>query len=396
MSIQQKLVTFRSELVAHHIERHDEVYVTLAALLSREHIALIGPPGTAKSMLTNSICRSIEGASYFEWLFGKFTTPEEFLGPLSIKGLQNDQYRRVTTGKIPESHIVFADEVFKSNSASLNELLPIMNERKFFNDGKAHDVPLLMLVGASNELPTDKEELSALWDRFLFRKIVGYIHEDSNFISMLKLRGDFVPSETITIEEIMEAQGDVDNVEMSDEMYELLANIRSEMILDGMVVSDRRYKKSCQVLRASAYLAGRDAVDQDDFSILKHVLWENPAHYREVERLILNRTNPTEREALEIMEQAAEIRQEMREAVRTAKAQGGEAETKLSRQGVEWFQKAKTLGKKARELQNRVKASGKEVPKVDETKAFAVQVLKDIASEALGMDVSGLEDISEG
>jgi hypothetical protein len=96
------------------------------------------------------------------------------------------------------------------------------------------------------------------------------------------------------------------------------------------------------------------------------------------------------------MEQAAEIRQEMREAVRTAKAQGGDAETKLSRQGVEWFQKSKTLGKKSKELQHRVKASGKEVPKVDEAKAFVVQVLKDVAAEALGMDVSGLEEITEG
>jgi MoxR-like ATPase len=396
LSTQQKLATFRSELVAHHVERHDEVYVTLAALLSREHIALIGPPGTAKSMLTNSICRSIEGATRFEWLFGKFTTPEEFLGPLSIKGLQNDQYRRVVTGKIPEAHIVFADEVFKSNSASLNELLPIMNERQFFNDGQAHDVPLLMLVGASNELPTDKEELSALWDRFLFRKIVNYIHEDSNFIRMLQQEETFKPSANITITEVMEAQEDVDNVEMSDDMYELLANIRSEMQLDGMIVSDRRYKKATQVLRASAYLAGRDSVDQDDFSILKHVLWEQPQNAREVERLILNRTNPTEREALEIMEQAAEVRQEMREQVRLAKAQGGDAETKLSRQGVEWFQKSKTLGKKGKELQNRVKASGKEVPKVDEARAFVIQVLKDVASEALGMDISSLDDLTEG
>jgi polyhydroxyalkanoate synthesis regulator phasin len=95
---------------------------------------------------------------------------------------------------------------------------------------------------------------------------------------------------------------------------------------------------------------------------------------------------------LELIEQAAEIRQEMREMLRQAKAQGGEAEAKLNRTGVEWFQKAKTLGKKSKELDNRVKASGKQVPKVEEARAFCVQVLKDIASEALGMDVSALDD----
>lgn len=391
MSTQQKITEFRKELVDHHVERHEEVYITLAALLSREHIALIGPPGTAKSMLSNSITRSIKGATRFEWLFGKFTTPEEFLGPYSIRGLENDEYRRVTSGKIPEAHIVFADEVFKANSASLNTLLPIMNERTFFQDGQAIEVPLLMLIGASNELPTDKEELSALWDRFLFRKVVNYIHEDSNFMHMLKSADEFEAKTVLTIEEIMEAQEHVMQVGMTDDMYELLTNIRSEMELDGMRVSDRRYKKATKVLRASAYMAGRDWVEQDDFSILKHILWENPQFEREVERLILTRTNPTEREALELIEQAAEIRQEMREMTRAAKAQGGEAESKLSRQGVEWFQKAKVLGKKSKELEARVKASGKEIPKVTEAKNYCIQVLKDIASDALGMDVSGLD-----
>jgi MoxR-like ATPase len=372
------------------VERHEEVYITLAALLSREHIALIGPPGTAKSMLSNSITRSIVGATRFEWLFGKFTTPEEFLGPYSIRGLENDEYRRVTAGKIPEAHIVFADEVFKANSASLNTLLPIMNERTFFQDGKAIDIPLLMLIGASNELPTDKEELSALWDRFLFRKIVNYIHEDSNFMRMLTQEETFKPQTIISIEEIIEAQQHVDDITVTTDMYELLTTIRSEMELDGMRVSDRRYKKAVTVLKAAAYMAGRDAVDQDDFSILKHILWENPQFEREVERLILTRTNPTEREALELIEQASDIRQEMREMTRAAKAQGGDAEAKLNRQGVEWFQKAKILGKKSKELENRVKASGKEIPKVTEARFFCIQVLKDIASDALGMDISSL------
>ncbi|RKX65902.1 MAG: ATPase [Tenericutes bacterium] len=394
MSTQAKLHTFRQELAVHHIERHDEVHITLAALLAREHIALIGPPGTAKSMLAQSICSSITGANMFEWLFGKFTTPEEFLGPLSIKGLKDDRYRRVTSGKAPEAHIVFADEIFKSNSAALNEWLPIMNERVFYQEGRAEPVPLLMLIGASNELPTDKEELSALWDRFLFRKIVSYIHEDSNFIRMLQMDEKFNPSATLSLDEIVKAQEETDAVEIGQDIDELLTSIRTEMNMDGMVVSDRRYKKSRRVLQASAYLAGRAHVDPDDFSILKHLLWENPAHAREVERLILNRTNPTEREALELIEMAGEIQQEMRESVRAAKAQGGEAEAKLSRQGVEWFQKAKKLGKSVKDLENRVKASGKTVAKVDEAKYFIVQVMKSVAQEALGMDVSALEDMN--
>ncbi len=394
-TVQDKFHTLRDELLATHFERHDEIDITLNGLLIGEHVVYIGPPGTAKSMLARSVCSAIIGAEYGEHLFTKFTTPEEFLGPISVQGLKEDAYRRVTKEKLPEKHIYFADEVFKANSASLNELLPIMNERVFFNDGKAVPVPLVMLVAASNELPSDREELSAMFDRFLFRKAVDYIHEDTNFVKMLQLSGTFEASNPITFTELKEAQSAVGAIKMSQDNIDTIVAIRNEMNLDGMVVSDRRYQKAQKVLSASAYLAGRDYIDADDFSILKHVLWENPQNIREVERLILSRTNPTEREALELIEMATEIRQEMRVELRKFKAQGGD-EQKINRQGVEWFQKAKKLGKKSKELEARTKASGKALNKVEEARYFIAQVMTDVANEALGMDTSAIADMVKG
>jgi DNA polymerase III delta prime subunit len=51
----------------------------LAALLSGHHVLIVGPPGTAKSMLADELCRRLDGATYFQWLMTKFTTPEELL-----------------------------------------------------------------------------------------------------------------------------------------------------------------------------------------------------------------------------------------------------------------------------------------------------------------------------
>lgn len=396
MTVQEKFAQLRDELLEGHLERHDEVDITLNALLINEHVVYIGPPGTAKSMLARSTCNAIIGAEYGEHLFTKFTTPEEFLGPISVRGLKEDSYRRVTGSKLPEKHIYFADEIFKANSASLNELLPIMNERVFFNDGKTVPVPLIMLIAASNELPSDREELSAMFDRFLFRKAVDYIREDTNFVKMLKLTDAFVSSDPITFDELLVAQGEVEKIELSQDNIDTIVAIRNEMNLDGMIVSDRRYKKAQKVLAASAYLAGRDYIDADDFSILKHVLWENPQNIREVERLILNRTNPTEREALELIEMAAEIRTEMRVELRKFKAQGNGDDQKINRQGVEWFQKAKKLGKKSKELSARTKASGKSLNKVEEARYFIAQVMTDVANEALGMDTSAISDMVKG
>ena len=82
------------------------------------------------------------------------------------KALEEDDYRRLTTHKLPEAHIAFLDEIFKASSSILNTILTLMNERRFHNGREVADVPLSTLFAASNELPED-DELLALHDRFL-------------------------------------------------------------------------------------------------------------------------------------------------------------------------------------------------------------------------------------
>ena len=65
-----------------------------------------------------------------------------------------------------QAEVAFIDEIFKANSAILNTLLTLINERLFDNGSQRTAVPLLTMVGASNELP-ESEELDALYDRFL-------------------------------------------------------------------------------------------------------------------------------------------------------------------------------------------------------------------------------------
>src|SRR4051812_14174 len=173
--VQEKFVRTRQELSAALIERDEEVDLVLTALVCREHPLLVGPPGTAKSLLLDSLMAWMGGRK-FTVLFTKFTTPEEVFGPISVAGLKEDRYRRVTTGKLPEADGAFGDEVFKASSAILNTLLRILNERVHDNgEGALTPVPLKIFVAASNEWPHQFEggkELGALWDRFLFRKAV--------------------------------------------------------------------------------------------------------------------------------------------------------------------------------------------------------------------------------
>src|SRR5580765_45977 len=185
MISREKLKSHREELKQLFFDRADLIDSSLATLLFSHHLLIIGPPGTAKSMLADELCRRIEGANYFQWLLTRFTTPEEIFGAVSLKALEQDDYRRVTTRKLPEAHIAFLDEIFKANSSILNAILTLINERLFHNGKEVGSVPLLTLFGASNELP-EEEELTALYDRFLVRFVVGYITEDYHFLRMLE------------------------------------------------------------------------------------------------------------------------------------------------------------------------------------------------------------------
>lgn len=60
--------------------------------------------------------------------------------------MENDQYVRQIDGYLPTAEVAFIDEIFKANSAILNALLTLLNERLFDNGNERAPVPLLCLV----------------------------------------------------------------------------------------------------------------------------------------------------------------------------------------------------------------------------------------------------------
>jgi len=306
MTVQEKLKKIREELKQTFLERGELIDGALSALLASQHVLIVGPPGTAKSMLADEICRRIQGANYFQWLLTRFSTPEEIFGAVSLKALEQDDYRRVTAHKLPEAHIAFLDEIFKANSSILNAILSLINERIFHNGKEVVSVPLLTLFGASNELPED-DELLALYDRFLLRFVVKYIEEDFRFLRMLESPSQ-TERTTLSLEELCGMQKQVRDISIPGYVYRTIADIRRELGKKNIVASDRRYRQSLSLLQAHAYLTGGSEVTEKNLFFLEHVLWRDPGEQPQVRDTIRELLLGYEEEVKELLYESREIR----------------------------------------------------------------------------------------
>jgi MoxR-like ATPase len=312
-----KLQAVERDLDARLIERTDAVRAAMVSIVSKQHMTLLGSPGAAKSMLVSEMAKRF-GLSKFVWLMGKFTTPEELFGPISVKGLKNDEYRRITIGKLPEAQLGFLDEPFKATSAILNTLLTIMNEREFDNGLTRMSSPLITLMGASNEMPQG-EECAAIWDRFALRMTVGYV-SDSNFNRLLRLAACKTPIVTMTEAELFEAQALAESLPIPSSLYDALGQLRKDLAAKGIIASDRRWVWMLSILRAHALLEGKMSVDEDDLIMLKHAMWNKPEEEKEIGRIAARLANPVNARAVELADQATGVFDAYTTTARGAKA----------------------------------------------------------------------------
>ncbi len=246
------------------IERGLALRLALLTALAGEHTLLVGPPGTAKSGLARRLHRAFRDARYFERLLTRFSVPEELFGPLSISALEDDRYERQTEGFLPRAQIAFIDEVFKANSAILNALLTLLNEREFDNGPSRERCPLISVVGATNEIPAD-EIADAFFDRFLMRIGVGPV-DAARFGELLALDGSTfevsgpMPAEAFDQGELQALAAAARAVDLPPEVAALLAELRARIATAGTYVSDRRWVKIGWLLRVAAATEGRRAV----------------------------------------------------------------------------------------------------------------------------------------
>jgi MoxR-like ATPase len=260
-------------LKARFVGRDEVVELIALATVAGEHLFLHGPPGTAKSALIRAFAAATQ-SRYFEYLLTRFSEPNEVFGPIDLAMLREGKVATVTTGMLPEAEFVFLDELFNANSAILNNLLSVLNERVYRRGAEAHALPLLSLFSASNGLPED-EALRALFDRFLLRCHVDNLGREA--MPRLLAAGweiEHAPpiASTLTAADLLALSRRVFNVDLTGvttRYAEVIGRIRDL----GVALSDRRAVKLLKLVAASAVLCGRNAANVTDLWPLRYV-WD--------------------------------------------------------------------------------------------------------------------------
>ena len=388
-SAQAKMSQIFVEMNNIFVERDELIKLMELAIVTGTNLLMLGPPGTAKSAITYEMCGRIENANYFQWMLNKTSDPSEILGPFSVKEMENDKFMRITTGKLPEAHIAFMDEVFKSNAPTLNALLTIMNEHIFYNDGKPVEVPLISMFGASNEPPED-ESLDAMYDRFIFRMNVQYIHDaankkrmHSNYVDNRAGLLNLVNKTTITLAEVQALQAAAKAVKVPKDIINKFIRLISDLDRQAVHISDRRQNECFKVMQGSAVLAGRNSVTLDDFKSLVYVLWEKEEHIPLIESSILKMVNPYDDRFKELKENFNQVKTDIESITDSSQK---------SKKAIESKGVIEKIASKTNKLINEATKNGKDVAEFIEFRDNMVKYNQELINAALGTSFGSLDE----
>ena len=283
LELRQRIITEVQKVVVGQDEAVDQI---LIALSTRGHVLLEGPPGTAKTLLANTISRTL-GLSFRRAQFTPDMLPSDLTGTMALVG---GQIGELTFRPGPIfANIVLADEINRTPPKTQAALLEAMGEGTVSVDGTTHQLTDPFLVIATQN-PIEYEGTyplpEAQLDRFIVKVLVEYPSEEAE-ISMLSLghagvrpTGINQVQQVASAADIQQLRDLVDGTVVHPDIAQYIVRVvRATRLVPSVELggSPRSAVHLLAASKAAARLAGREYVIPDDVSrmappVLRHRL----------------------------------------------------------------------------------------------------------------------------
>ena len=246
------------------------IELMMVAAIAGGHILVEGPPGVAKTLLSNALAHAL-GISFNRIQFTPDTTPSHIAG----KTIEQMGEPVFLPGPV-FTNILLADEVNRTPPRTQAALLEAMQEKQVTVDGKTHWLPNpFIVIATQNALeqhgvyPLPEAQL----DRFLFKVNIEY-GDETHDIAMLNLphaglspdlMGEIHP--LMGAAKLTRAQREVDRTSASEEVVRYVVRlVRATRELDGVMLgaSPRAAIHLLAAAKANARLEGRDYATGED------------------------------------------------------------------------------------------------------------------------------------
>jgi MoxR-like ATPase len=386
-------------------ERGEVIEGAWVGRISQEHLLMLGPGGTGKSLLARTLASHIDDSVYFEVAVDETTDPSQVFGPPDIKAMVEDgKTRRVPTGMLPEATDAFIDEFFNANGPLLHSIMPALNERVFHNNGQPSSIPLRQMLAGTNKLNADADQ-AALWDRIHLRYVVGYVGARQaqaemvgDAIARMALNGRGVSTNIagqqktlLTLAELDQAHAEALSLDIPDVVIDTFFDIRDELAHGAAAVqiSDRRAVEGMAAVMANAWLRNHDEVKVGDLDILANMWWTVQDQMTAARGVILGATNPGEKAALDLLDELDKLKKEIKQA--------NDSDLDLSRKkriGVESVKNTdKLLGEAAVHLA-KAEAAGASTARLKEVMEKADAFKVEVGRTVFNLDPAAMQNLS--
>lgn len=395
-NIRQKFQDIRVELNDKHKERVPTIDLALVALVARFHYLMLGAPGTGKSFLVDDLMSRVTGVNKFKTQLHEDSKADYLVGAPDIPALvESGQARVLYKGMLPDAFLAFIGEIGNANAPILHNLLPLLNERIFFEGGineqtGQRDVVKtdLWTVYMDTNFLFDDPKVQAVWDRVHFRDEVTYVKNRENLRDILRMtRGRHLVGKalveekttTLTRDEIVQAHNEALSIPFPQDVEDTLFDMAEELQSLGVEVSTRRLMQVGVAVSANAWFRGHETVRVGDLDVAVSMLWNTLSDRDVVSEVILTTTNPSEKAALEALDDLDKLLADYRETENMD-------ERKRNNAGLEIYKNCKRLLTDLEPMKTRAEEVGSSTRRIDEALERTTKLMGDIGQEIFGIE----------